>query len=50
MTETILGRVSGGQDLSGDEIRQAIHQIMDGQWSPQEIGLLLVALREGRDG
>ncbi len=45
MIETILGRVSGGEDLSGDEIRAAVNQIMEGKWSAPQIGLLLMALR-----
>ncbi len=39
-----LGRVSGGGNLSFDEMSDAIDAIMSGKWSEEEIGLLLVAL------
>jgi anthranilate phosphoribosyltransferase len=41
---TLLGRVSGGGNLSFDETAAAIDAIMRGQWSDDEIGLLLTAL------
>ncbi|MAR11457.1 MAG: anthranilate phosphoribosyltransferase [Blastopirellula sp.] len=45
MIREILGRVSGGQDLSMDEMAGAIDAIMQGQVHDEEIGLLLMALR-----
>jgi anthranilate phosphoribosyltransferase len=41
---SILGRVSGGENLSMDETAAAMNSIMDGQWSESEIGLFLTAL------
>src|SRR3954467_9807695 len=41
---TLLGRVSGGGELSFDEMSDAIDAIMRGQWSDDEIALLLTAL------
>jgi anthranilate phosphoribosyltransferase len=41
---TIVGRVAGGSDLSLDEMSSAIDSIMRGEWSEDEIGLLLTAL------
>ncbi|MGI9428498.1 MAG: anthranilate phosphoribosyltransferase, partial [Bythopirellula sp.] len=43
-TNEILGRVSAGEDLSREEMATAISQVMTGQWSEQQIGLLLTAL------
>lgn len=40
----VLGKVSGGQDLSFDEMQAAIHQIMTGTVSEEQIGLLLTGL------
>ncbi|MEX0817952.1 MAG: anthranilate phosphoribosyltransferase [Pirellulaceae bacterium] len=40
-----IGRVSGGQDLDMDEMDAVIHSMMDGDWSDDEIGLFLNALR-----
>lgn len=41
----ILGRVSGGEDLSMDEMSDVIDSIMQGQASEEEIAMLLTALR-----
>ncbi|HEX5472167.1 MAG TPA: anthranilate phosphoribosyltransferase [Lacipirellulaceae bacterium] len=41
---TILGRASGGGDLSFEEMSAAIDAIMRGQWTDDQIGLLLTAL------
>ncbi len=43
--ETLLGRVSGGEDLTVEEMTAAVDGIMDGEWTEQQIGLLLTALR-----
>jgi anthranilate phosphoribosyltransferase len=40
----LLGRVSGGGHLSLEEMSAAIDAIMRGEWSDDEIGLLLTAL------
>jgi anthranilate phosphoribosyltransferase len=40
----ILGRVAGGGNLSFDEMSAAFDSIMRGQWSDDQIGLLLTAL------
>lgn len=40
----LIGRVAGGGDLSFDEMSAAIDAMMRGQWSDEEIGLLLTAL------
>ena len=45
MIEDILGRVSGGQDLSMGEMTGAIEAIMQGLCSQDEIAMLLTALR-----
>lgn len=45
MLTEIIGRVSGGDDLSMDEMAQAIGFMMQGQCKDEEIGLLLMALR-----
>jgi anthranilate phosphoribosyltransferase len=39
-----LGHVSGGGDLSLDEMSAAIDSIMRGEWSDDQVGLLLTAL------
>jgi anthranilate phosphoribosyltransferase len=39
-----LGRVSGGGNLSFDEMSESIDSIMRGEWQEDEIGLLLTAL------
>ncbi len=41
----LIGRVSGGQDLTMEEMSAAIDQIMQGNCEQQQIGLLLTALR-----
>ncbi|MEX2015305.1 MAG: anthranilate phosphoribosyltransferase, partial [Candidatus Hydrogenedentales bacterium] len=41
---TLIGRVVGGEDLSLNETSAAIDAIMRGQWSEEEIGLLLMGL------
>ncbi|HEX2477123.1 MAG TPA: anthranilate phosphoribosyltransferase, partial [Lacipirellulaceae bacterium] len=41
---TLLGRVAGGVHLSLEEMSASIDAIMRGQWSDDEIGLLLTAL------
>ena len=43
--EATLGRVAGGQDLSMQEMADAVHEIMRGDWTDAQIGLLLTALR-----
>jgi anthranilate phosphoribosyltransferase len=40
----LLGRVSGGGNLHFDEISAAIDAIMRGEWTDDQIGLLLTAL------
>ena len=45
MLTELTGRVSGGDDLSMNEMSDAIHLIMDGKCEENEIGLLLMALR-----
>jgi len=42
--QAILGKASGGQDLSQDEMSEAVDSIMRGQCSAAEIALLLTAL------
>src|SRR4051794_32390590 len=41
---TLLGRVAGGGSLSFEEMAAAIDAIMRGEWTDDEIGLLLTAL------
>jgi anthranilate phosphoribosyltransferase len=41
---TIIGRVSGGGDLTFDEMSAAIDSIMRGEWSDDQMGMLLTAL------
>lgn len=45
MFDTILGRVSGGEDLTVDEMAEAIGLIMEGGCSDEQIALLLLGLR-----
>lgn len=40
----VLGRVSAGEDLSRDEMADAIGQVMTGAWNEQQIALLLTSL------
>jgi anthranilate phosphoribosyltransferase len=41
---SLLGRLSGGTNLSLDEMSSAIDSIMRGEWSEDQIGLFLTAL------
>jgi anthranilate phosphoribosyltransferase len=41
---TLLGRVSGGENLTFDEMSDAINGMMAGKWSDAQMGLLLVGL------
>src|SRR3954464_14628965 len=41
---SLLGHVAGGGNLSFDEISAAFDAIMRGEWSDDQIGLLLTAL------
>jgi anthranilate phosphoribosyltransferase len=45
MTKDILGRVSGGEDLSMAQMADVMDSIMEGRWPDAEIALLLTALR-----
>lgn len=45
MLTDLIGRVSGGQDLSMEEMSAAISLIMRGECEDEKIGLLLMALR-----
>lgn len=45
MIKELLGQVSGGNDLTMEEMAAAIDAIMQGGVSDEEIGLLLMALR-----
>lgn len=45
MLTEITGRVSGGDDLTMDEMAEAIDFVMQGRCKDEEIGLLLMALR-----
>ncbi len=40
----LLGRLSAGEDLSREEMATAIGQVMTGDWSEEQIGLLLTTL------
>ena len=42
---TILGRVSGGEDLSQGTMTAVVDAIMQGEWDERQIQLLLTALR-----
>jgi anthranilate phosphoribosyltransferase len=44
LIDSLLGRVAGGGNLSFDEMSDSIDAIMRGEWSEDEIGLLLTAL------
>lgn len=46
MTSEILGRVSGGENLSMDEMSSTINAIMQGSWREEQIALLLTALHQ----
>src|SRR4029078_12094690 len=43
-TATLLGHVAGGGNLSFEEMATRFDAIMRGQWSDDQIGLLLTAL------
>ena len=43
-TDYLLGTVSAGENLSREEMASAMGQVMTGQWSEEQIGLLLTAL------
>jgi anthranilate phosphoribosyltransferase len=43
---SILGRVSGGVDLSMDEMTRAVDSMIAGAWTDEEIALFLNALRQ----
>ncbi|HVX59399.1 MAG TPA: anthranilate phosphoribosyltransferase [Pirellulales bacterium] len=45
MNQQVLGRLSGGENLSLEETAAAVDGIMQGRWSEVEIGLFLTALR-----
>ena len=45
MLTELIGRVSGGEDLSMQEMSDAIHLIMQGECEDEKIGLLLMALK-----
>jgi anthranilate phosphoribosyltransferase len=45
MIKDILGRVSGGEDLSMELMADTIGSIMEGHWQEEEIALLLTGLR-----
>src|SRR6476660_86538 len=44
LSVTILGQVAGGGSLSLDEMSAALDAIMRGEWTDDQIGLLLTAL------
>jgi anthranilate phosphoribosyltransferase len=46
MSVEILGRVSGGLDLSMNEMSSTIDAIMRGEWKDEQIALLLTALHQ----
>ena len=46
MSDEILGRVSGGLDLSMNEMSSSIDAIMRGEWKDEQIALLLTALHQ----
>ena len=46
MIKTVLGKLSGGSDLSTDEMSEAIDAVMRGECSEGEIALLLTALHD----
>ncbi|MEM7314251.1 MAG: anthranilate phosphoribosyltransferase [Planctomycetota bacterium] len=45
MIEETIGRVTGGDDLTADQMFEVVNQIMDGQWKNEQIGLLLLGMR-----
>jgi anthranilate phosphoribosyltransferase len=45
-SKSVIGHVSGGLNLEMDEMSQVIGSIMEGNWSDDEIALLLNALRQ----
>ena len=45
MTNPLLGRVVGGEDLSQEEMAGVLGEIMEGGWPDEQIGVLLTALR-----
>ncbi len=45
MIEATIGRIASGEDLSFDEMSDAVEAIMTGKCQEQEIGLLLTGLR-----
>ena len=44
--QTVLGRVSGGEDLSLEAMAQVVDSIMQGTWTDDQIALLLNALKQ----
>ena len=42
--QAIIGRVSGGEDLTQAEMAEAIDQIMQGKWTEPQLALFLTAL------
>jgi anthranilate phosphoribosyltransferase len=42
--DVVLGRVTGGQNLSFDEMSNTMDAIMRGEWTEPQVGLLLTAL------
>ncbi len=45
-SRSVLGRISGGEDLALAEMSAVVDTIMQGRWSDDEIALLLNALRQ----
>ncbi len=45
MAKAILGKLIQGKHLEFDEMREAMEQIMEGQWTGAQIGSFLTALR-----
>ncbi|MFT5523922.1 MAG: anthranilate phosphoribosyltransferase [Pirellulaceae bacterium] len=46
MNQDLLGTVSGGSDLTMDQMAGLVDEIMSGTWQPEQIALLLTALKE----
>ncbi len=44
MIDTILGKLTGAQDLTQEEMQGAIEQVMEGRLRPEQVGLLLSSL------
>ncbi|MDP6555943.1 MAG: anthranilate phosphoribosyltransferase [Pirellulaceae bacterium] len=44
-SKSVIGHISGGLDLEMDEMAEVVGSIMEGNWSDDEIALLLNALR-----